>query len=131
MVKPEKLEALAKRMEKLQIDDKDLTIKYILGSGSGGQKVNKSHTAVYIKHQPSGIEVKCQKTRSQSLNLYYAKSSLCEKLEEKLLGERSKRQQEAAKIRRQKKRRSRRSKDKMLDSKRLHSEKKQLRRPPD
>ena len=118
-------------MKKLGIRDKDLTVKYILGSGSGGQKINKSHTAVYLKHLPTGIEVKCQQTRSRSLNYYYAHMSLCEKLEKKLLGEKTAKEKEASKIRRQKKRRSRRSKEKMLEEKRIHSEKKRLRRPPD
>lgn len=118
-------------MEKLEINEKDLTVKYILGSGAGGQKVNKSHTAVYIKHLPTGTEVKCQKTRYRSLNHYYAHLALCEKLEKKLLGEKTAREKLAAKVRRQKKRRTRRSKEKMLDEKRQHSDKKKLRRTPD
>ena len=117
-------------MARLQIKERDLTIKFVLGSGSGGQKINKSHTAVFVKHLPSGIEVKCQKTRYQSLNRYYALLSLCEKLEKKLLGEKSAREKEAEKIRRQKRRRSRRSREKMLEEKREHSQKKELRRPP-
>ena len=130
MVKPEKLAALQERMKKLGISDKDLIVKYVLGSGAGGQKINKTHSTVYIKHIPTGLEIKCQQTRSQALNHYYAQLALCEKLEKLLLNEKTAKEKEAAKIKRQKKRRSRRSKEKMLEEKKEHSEKKRLRRPP-
>jgi len=126
----EKQEALASRMEKLGIREEDLVEKFILGSGSGGQKINKTSSCVYLKHLPTGIEIKCQRERSRELNRLYARRELCEKLEERLFQEKSKRQQEIEKIRRQKRRRSRRSKEKMLEGKRLQSSKKELRRPP-
>jgi protein subunit release factor B len=129
-VSKEKQEALASRMEKLGIREEDLVEKFILGSGSGGQKINKTSSCVYLKHLPTGIEIKCQQERSRELNRLYARRELCEKLEEKLFQEKSKRQQEIEKIRRQKRRRSRRSKEKMLEGKRLQSSKKELRRPP-
>jgi len=131
MINQDKLDALKNRMDKLGIQEKDLIIKYILGSGSGGQKVNKSHSAVYVKHLPTGTEVKCQKTRHRSLNHYYAHMLLCEKLEKEILGEKTEREKLAEKVRRQKKRRSRRSKENMLEEKRQHSDKKQLRQSPE
>jgi len=128
MIKPEKLQELFKRLSKLGVKEEELVVKYILGSGPGGQKVNKSHSTVYLKHLPTAIEVKCQRTRSRTLNHYYAHLLLCEKLEKQLLGIQTAKEQAAAKIRRQKKRRSRRSKEKILEEKRAHAEKKQLRR---
>ena len=126
----DKWEEVALRMEKLGIQDADLIEKFILGSGSGGQKINKTSSCVYLKHLPTGLEVKCQGTRSRDLNRLYARRDLCEKLEERLFKEKSTRQKEVEKVRRQKRRRSRRSKEKMLENKKIHSAKKEFRRPP-
>lgn len=124
-----KREQLEARMAKLGILEADLLEKFVQGSGSGGQKINKTSSCVYLKHIPSGREIKCQKTRSLSLNRYYARVELCEQIEEEVLGEKSKRQQEIEKIRRQKRRRSRKQRAKMLDDKHKHAEKKELRKP--
>lgn len=116
-VTPEKENALTQRMTELGICEEDLREKFIRGSGKGGQKINKTSSCVYLHHEPSGIEIKCQKTRSQALNRYHARRELCDKLEEKIRGLESKRQQEIEKIRRQKKRRTRKQKEKMLADK--------------
>lgn len=126
----DKWEELTSRMGRLSIHEEDLVEKFILGSGSGGQKINKTSSCVYLKHLPTGIEVKCQKTRSRDLNRLYARRDLCERLEERLFQTKSAKQQEVEKIRRQKRRRSRRSKEKMLADKKNLSSKKQLRQPP-
>lgn len=120
---------LLSKMEELQIKEEDLIEKFIRSSGPGGQKTNKSSSAVYLKHIPSGIEVKCSKDRSRSLNRYYARKILCEKIEEALKQEKSARRKKAEKIRRQKRRRSRRAKAKILEDKRKTSAKKEMRRP--
>ncbi len=122
---------LEARMLRLKIQEGDLIEKFILGSGSGGQKINKTSSCVYLKHIPTGIEVKCQRDRSRSLNRLFARRELCEKLEEQLFKEKSKKQQEISKIRRQKKRRSRRQKEKLVEGKRQLSTKKGLRKSPD
>lgn len=122
-----KLKQLLDRMTKLGIREADLIEKFILGSGSGGQKINKTSSCVYLKHIPTGIEVKCQKDRSRELNRYLARRELCDKLEEQIFFERSKRRQEIEKIRRQKRKRSRRAQQKLLVSKRLRGEIKALR----
>ena len=130
MPSPDKIAALEARMEKLGITDDTLTEKFIQGSGSGGQKVNKTASCVYLKHITSGIEVKCQQQRSRELNRFLARRELCERLEEIRDGKKSARQQAHEKIRRQKRRRSRRSKNRMLDDKSKHSDKKSMRKPP-
>ncbi len=130
MPSPEKWKALEQRMLKLGILSADLTEKFIRGSGSGGQKINKTASCVYLKHTPSGIEVKCQAERSRELNRFIARKELCETYQEQILGIQSARQQAREKIRRQKRRRSRRQKNRMLDDKSKHSEKKQNRRGP-
>ena len=130
MPSPEKIAALEARMEKLGITEETLTEKFIQGSGSGGQKINKTASCVYLKHSTSGIEVKCQQQRSRELNRFIARRELCERLEEIRDGKKSARQQAHEKIRRQKRRRSRRSKNRMLDDKSKHSDKKSMRKPP-
>lgn len=122
---------LRSQMEKLGVNEDDLIEKFIRGSGSGGQKINKTSSCVYLKHLPSGIEVKCQKGRSRDMNRLLARREICEQLEEQLLGEKSKRQQRIEKIRRQKRRRSRKQKEKMLEKKKIQGAKKQMRRPVD
>ena len=126
----EKWEELNLRMHRLNIHESDLVEKFILGSGSGGQKINKTSSCVYIKHVPSGIEVKCQSTRSRELNRLYARRELCERLEGVLFKEKSCREKEAQKIRRQKRRRSRRAQEKVLAGKKIQSTKKNLRKSP-
>lgn len=123
-----KWDILAERLNRLEIKDEDLIEKFILGSGSGGQKINKTASTVYLKHLPTGIEVKCGRERSRDLNRFLARKELCDKLEKKLLGEQSAKDKELAKIRKQKKRRSRRSQQKVLEEKKQLSEKKQHRK---
>jgi protein subunit release factor B len=124
-----KRDQLHKFMERMNVCEDELTEKFILGSGKGGQKVNKTASCVYLKHKPSGIELKCQSSRSRDLNRYHARKELCERLEERKLGAASRRRQAAEKIRRQKRRRSRRQKERMLDDKHQHSERKARRKP--
>jgi len=130
VVSKEKKEELKKRMERLGIREDDLVEKFILGRGSGGQKVNKTSSCVYLRHEPTGIEVKCHRERSRELNRFLARRELCERLEEAIYQEKSEKQKLAEKIRRQKRRRSRRAKEKMLQEKHHQSEKKALRQPP-
>jgi len=120
-------EKLILRMETLGIREADLVEKFILGTGAGGQKINKTSSCVYLKHLPSGIEVKCQRERSREMNRWVARRELCDKLEERLLGEKSRRQQAIEKLRRQKRKRSKRAQEKVLAAKKQHSTKKQLR----
>ena len=130
MIRKEKFDELHARMERLGIKEGDLIEKFILGSGSGGQKINKTSSCVYLKHIPTGIEIKCQRERSRELNRYYARRELCYRLEEKIENKKSEKQQMIEKIRRQKRRRSRKSKEKMLAGKKQQSEKKSLRKSP-
>ena len=121
---------LKERMLRLGIREGDLEERFIRSGGPGGQNVNKVSTCVWLRHVPSGLEVKVQRERSQALNRFLARRLLMEKLEEERLGRLSAEQQRIAKIRRQKRRRSRRAKDKMLAGKKLHSQKKKLRSAP-
>ena len=130
VISSDKQAALEARMASLGVFEEDLIEKFILGSGSGGQKINKTHSCVYLKHEPTGIEIKNQGSRSRETNRYQARRELCDELDNRRLGKQSKRQQEIEKIRRQKRRRSRRSKQRSVHDKRLLSQKKQLRKSP-
>ena len=80
-VSEEKNKWLREHMEALGILEKDIEEKFIRSSGHGGQNVNKTATCVYLKHLPTGIEVKCMKDRSQSINRFLARRQLVEKIE--------------------------------------------------
>jgi protein subunit release factor B len=105
-VSAEKQLALAQRMAELGLREEDLEERFVHGGGRGGQKLNKTASCVWLKHRPSGIEVKCQQERSQSLNRFFARRLLVAKYERDVLGLSNSREQ---RIRKQKKRRRRRS----------------------
>src|SRR3990167_4303559 len=113
-VSPEKQKQLEKKMIELGVRENDFLETFIRGSGAGGQKINKTSMAVSITHVPSGISVRCQESRSQALNRFLARRLLLEKIESKILGEKSAEEKRKEKIRRQKRRRSRRAKEKIL-----------------
>ena len=129
-VSREKEGALERRLEELGVREEDLVEKFIRSSGPGGQSVNKLNTCVYLRHEPTGIEVKMQEERSQAMNRYRARQVLANKVEARVLKRRTAEMARIAKLRKQKRRRSRRAKEKMLQDKRLHARKKESRRGP-
>ena len=125
-----KMEALQQAMKRLGVHEGNLEESFIRSGGPGGQNVNKVSTCVVIKHLPSGLIVKCQKERSQAMNRYWARRILLDRLESQILGRESAEARRISKIKRQKRKRSKRAKDKILNMKRAHGEKKQLRHRP-
>ena len=128
MISKKKQDALAARMARFSVREADLDEHFIRSRGPGGQNVNKTSTGVYLKHLPTGVEVKVFTARSQVLNRYAARSILVGKIETALLGRESQERKLIEKIRRQKRKRSKRAKEKMLKLKKMHSEKKILRK---
>jgi len=126
-----KEKALLEKFKELHIREEDIAETFIRSSGKGGQHVNKTSTCVYLKHLPTGIEVKCQQERSQSLNRYRARVVLAKKIEQLVKGRESEETQRIEKLRRQKRKPSKRAKEKMLSDKKIVSEKKKLRSRPD
>ena len=108
-VSEEKNKWLREKMNALGIHEKDFVEKFVRSSGKGGQKVNKTSTCVYLKHIPTGIEVKCMKDRSQSINRFLARRELIEKIET-LTGHVTSRNLRAEKIRKQKAKRVKKTK---------------------
>jgi len=115
--------SLREMMARLGVREEDIVERFIRAQGPGGQNVNKVSTCVHLRHLLTGIEVKCQQERSQAQNRYLARQLLLKKIECAILGKLSEEQKRIEKIRRQKRRRSRRAKLKILESKRRHAAK--------
>jgi protein subunit release factor B len=127
---PEKISSLERRMVTLGIEPADLLEKFVRGSGAGGQKINKTSNCVFLKHLPSGIAIKCQMERSREMNRFLARRELCDQMDAIANGKASAKSQAIEKLRRQKRQRSRRSKQRSVADKRKLSDKKALRKPP-
>lgn len=112
----------------LKIFPQDIAEQFVRGSGKGGQKVNKTSSVVLLRHLPTGTTVKCQKHREQSSNRISAYKLLILKIEEKIKGQESLRAQKIFKLIKQKRKRSKRAKQKILEAKKHHSETKKMRR---
>jgi protein subunit release factor B len=106
----QKKKELEQRMHTCGLLESDLEETFVRSGGAGGQHVNKTSTCVHLKHLPTGLAVKVQKSRSQGLNRFYARRQLCELLENELLGKDSPEAKRIEKIRKQKDRRKRRQK---------------------
>lgn len=115
-------EALTKRMKKLRLREEDLEEDFIRGSGPGGQKVNKTSSTVVLRHLPSGLEVRCQRERSQVMNRHWARVELCDRLEAVLQDARLAEQNEREKTRRQNRPRPRGLKQRILKEKKNRGE---------
>ncbi|HXX58192.1 MAG TPA: peptide chain release factor-like protein [Thermodesulfovibrionales bacterium] len=126
-VNPLKEQALREKMEAMKIREEDIEESFVRSGGRGGQNVNKTSTCVYLKHVPTGTEVKCQKERSQALNRYHARVLLARKIEQSVRGGESEERRRIEKIRRQKRKRSKRAKEKIRAEKEMTSEKKRMR----
>src|SRR5688572_33465183 len=123
----EKVAQVEQRMRTLGVRESDLEESFVRSGGAGGQKVNKSSSCVMLLHRPTGLRVKCQTTRHQALNRLLARRLLLDKIERAQKGYVQAEQAAIEKIRRQKRKRSRRAKQRLLADKARHAEKKRLR----
>jgi protein subunit release factor B len=124
----QKTDQLAERMASLGVSESEIEESFVRSGGHGGQNVNKTSTCVMLVHQPTGVSVKCQETRQQGLNRFIARRLLLDKIEEKQKGFVAAQQAEIEKIRRQKRKRSKRAKARMLADKSHRADKKAGRR---
>ena len=122
---------ILERLDALGVLATDIEERFVRGSGPGGQKINKTSSTVCVKHRPTGIEVRCQRERSQAANRETAWSELCEKLETVLKQAEAERRHAREKARRKARPKSRRQKAIQVAGKRHRAEIKAGRRPAD
>lgn len=111
----QKKDDLKRRFEALKIYESDIDESFIKGSGSGGQKVNKTHSCVQLRHRPTNIVVKNQKTRSRESNRFFARRELADLIDQALNGTQSNASKIQQKKQKQKARRARRRLKKQED----------------
>ena len=122
------MDSLEQRMKRWQIREEDLQERFVLGSGSGGQKINKTSSRVYLKHLPSGVEVSCQDSRSREKNRETARHRLCDVFERRSVEARQESRRQRALRRYRKRKRAAASKAETRRNKQHRSDKKQMRR---
>jgi protein subunit release factor B len=127
-VSPEKEDLLAQRLATLGVREADLEESFVRSSGPGGQNVNKTATCVVLRHRPTGLQVRCQETRQQGFNRFLARHLLLDKMEAHRRSQVEAERARIEKIRRQRRRRSRGAKERMLADKAHQAKKKANRR---
>lgn len=115
------------RLDALGVLASDVEEKFVRGSGPGGQKINKTSSTVWLKHTPTGVEVRIQRERSQAANREVAWAELCEKLTARLRAAEAARRDEIEKNRRRNRRKTAGQKARMVESKRRRRSTKDLR----
>ena len=119
---------LLERMAALRVREEDIDEVFTRSSGPGGQNVNKTSSAVIVIHRPTGLQVRCEKERSQAQNRALARELLLDKIEERRRSIAQARRAIEEKIRRQNRKRSRAAQNRILQDKARRSVRKRLRK---
>lgn len=108
---------ISDRLAALGVRGEDVDERFVRGAGPGGQKINKTSSTVWLRHRPTGVEVRCQAQRSQSANREQAWTELCTKLEARRAASAAVVRNEREAERRRTRQRSRTQKARMVDAK--------------
>ncbi len=122
---------IAARLAAVGVRMEDVDERFVRGTGPGGQKINKTSSTVWLRHRPTGIEVRCQRERSQTANRELAWIELCGKLEQRVREARAAVQQVKEADRRRHRQKSRGQKVRMIQSKKHRAGIKARRSRPD
>jgi peptide chain release factor len=115
---PLQIEAnVRRRLAALGVGAADVEERFIRGSGPGGQKINKTASTVWLRHGPTGTEVRCQAERSQAANRGRAWAELCARLEARRSAATAAAQAAREAERRRSRQKSRGQKARMIESK--------------
>lgn len=115
---------IEKRFAALGWSVADVEEAFVRGTGPGGQKINKTSSTVWLRHRPTGIEVRCQRERSQAANRELAWLTLCDRLEERARGLALALVEAAEAERRRTRQKSRGQKRRMVEGKRRDAQRK-------
>ena len=122
---PDMVEAsLRARFVSLGVRPEEVEERFVRGTGAGGQKINKTSSTVWLQHRPTGVEVRCQRERNQSINRMLAWTELAEKLERRRQQATSEARAVRELARRQNRQKSRGQKARMIESKKYRAKKK-------
>jgi len=113
-VNPQKQKELEERLGALHIRREEVVEKFVRSAGPGGQKVNKTSSAVYLRHLPTGIEIKMQQDRSQTVNRFLAWRLLADRVEARQTGK-DPQAAEVDRLRKQKQRRRRKTRGREME----------------
>lgn len=108
---------IEERLSRIGIRVEDVEERFVRGSGPGGQKINKTSSTVWLRHRPTGVEVRCQAERSQVANREMAWMELCHKIETRSREQAAALQEARERDRRRTRQKSRAQKSRMLESK--------------
>ncbi len=111
-IREQKKKELEMKLKELGILEKDIKEQFVTGSGKGGQKQNKTANKVILTHIPTEIIIHCQKDRSRENNRFFARRTLCERIESLDPTKQNRKELLIKKIKKQKDRQKRKQKKK-------------------
>jgi protein subunit release factor B len=108
---------IAEKLSALGVRPGDIEERFVRGSGPGGQKINKTSSTVWLRHRSTGIEVRCQRERSQAVNRLVAWAEMAAKIEARQAGALAVQRQEREAARRRARQKPFSQKVRMIESK--------------
>ncbi|HEX2854695.1 MAG TPA: peptide chain release factor-like protein [Opitutaceae bacterium] len=118
---------IVERLAALGVSLADVEERFVRGAGPGGQKINKTSSTVCLRHRPSGVEVRCQRERSQAANRELAWKELIEKFAARKQAANRAAEQAREAERRRTRQKSRGQKVRMIEAKKHRAKTKQRR----